>query len=98
MQKSRKRISLALCMVFLFITFASLFYIVEEADHHCTGEDCPVCAQIREAEQNLRNLGTGAVVYESTYVLPFLILLVIAAKAAFIPCTSLVEQKVRLNN
>ena len=31
----------------------------KEENHNCTGEDCPVCACIHQAEQNLKNLGTG---------------------------------------
>lgn len=38
------------------------FYIAKEENHNCTGEDCPVCACIHQAEQNLKNLGTGLAV------------------------------------
>ena len=31
-------------IIFIFVTLASLFYIVKEENHKCTGEDCPVCA------------------------------------------------------
>ena len=52
MNTKKKRVfSMAVCILFLFVTFASLFYIVKEENHHCTGEDCPICANIQQAEQ-----------------------------------------------
>lgn len=43
---TEKRIHLAawFSIIFIFVTLASLFYIVKEENHKCTGEDCPVCA------------------------------------------------------
>ncbi len=43
-----------------------------EANHHCTGEACPVCANIHQAEQTLRNLSTGTIVHAA--VNPILIM------------------------
>ena len=83
---------------FLFVTFASLFYIVEEANHHCTGEACPVCANIHQAEQTLRNLSTGTIVHAAVNPILIMCVLVIADHVLFIARTSLVSQKVRLNN
>ena len=52
MNTKKKRVfSMAVCILFIFVTFASLFYIVKEENHHCTGEDCPICANIHQAEQ-----------------------------------------------
>ena len=58
--KKHRRIPLIVCVLCIFVMFASLFYIVKEETHHCTGEDCPICACIRQAEQTLRNWGTAA--------------------------------------
>ena len=45
MNTKKKRVfSMAVCILFIFVTFASLFYIVKEENHYCTGEDCPICA------------------------------------------------------
>ena len=55
----KKTASFVICILLVFITAASLFYIIKEENHNCTGEDCPVCACIHQAEQTLRNLGTG---------------------------------------
>ena len=99
MNTKRKRIlSVTVCILFLFVTFASLFYIVEEANHHCTGEACPVCANIHQAEQTLRNLSAGTIVHAAVNPTLIMCVLAIADHVLFIARTSLVSQKVRLNN
>ena len=42
----------------LFIVLFSSFYICAEADHHCSGEDCPVCACIQICENVIRQMGS----------------------------------------
>ena len=74
---------MTVCILFLFVTFASLFYIVEEANHHCTGEACPVCANIHQAEQTLRNLSTGTIVHAA--VNPILIMCVLVVVTTIFP-------------
>ena len=96
--KRKRALSVTVCIVFLFVTFASLFYIVLEADHQCTGEDCPVCANIYQAEQTLRNLSTGTIVYTAANPIPIMFVLVMAGHVLFVSRTSLVSQKVRLND
>ncbi|MBQ7700441.1 MAG: hypothetical protein IJT49_08885 [Clostridia bacterium] len=46
MHKGRKLLSAFLALAVLCTFFASVSFIVHEADHHCTGEHCPVCAAI----------------------------------------------------
>ena len=99
MNTKKKRVfSRAVCILFLFVTFASLFYIVKEENHNCTGEDCPICANIHQAEQTLRNLGTGTIAHAVVNPMPLMFILAIAGQASVVLNTSLVSQKVRLNN
>ena len=97
-RKRQKTFSIAVCVLFLFITFASLFYIAEEENHYCTGEDCPICANIHQAEQTLRNLGAGTVIHATVNPVLFMFVLAIAGQAFVVSNTSLVSQKVRLND
>lgn len=60
--KRQKKAAILICMAFLFVMLTSFFYIAKEENHNCTGEDCPVCACIHQAGQNLKNLGTGLAV------------------------------------
>lgn len=99
MNTKKKRVfSMAVCILFLFVTFASLFYIIKEENHNCTGEDCPICANIHQAEQALRNLGASMVIHATVNPVLFMFVLAIAGQAFVVSNTSLVSQKVRLNN
>lgn len=96
--KKKKSIAAIICVLFIFVTFASLFYIVKEADHECTGEDCPICACIHQAQQTLKNLGTGTIIWPGTIFTILFTLCVFMQYVCMIFCTSLVSQKVRLND
>jgi len=96
--KKKSAFSVAICILYLFVIFASLFYIVEEVNHDCTGEDCPVCTNIQQAEQIIRNLSTGMIVHAIVNRMPIIFVLVIAGLVLLVSRTSLISQKVRLNN
>lgn len=96
--KRKCAFSIVLCILFLFVTLASLFYIVEEANHHCTGEDCPICVNIHQAEQTLRNIGNGIIAIITVIPVPALFMVLTVCQFLLVLCTSLVSQKVRLNN
>lgn len=97
MMKKRKKTATLACIIFLVVTFASLFYLIKEENHTCTGEDCPICACMQKAEQTIRNVGTGAPIFCVRFVNAT------AAVVLLIFCRislnqSLVQWKVRLNN
>jgi len=96
--KKRKIFSMAICVIFLIVTFASLFSIAKEENHNCTGEDCPICANIHQAEQTLKNLNTGVIARAIMNPLSLILVLLIMGEALFVSSTSLISQKVRLNN
>ncbi len=96
--KKQRVMSMAVGVLFLFMMFASLFYVVKEADHNCTGEDCPICATIHQAEQTLKNIGTGVVLVMMTDPTPMQTMLAALGCFLFLSSTSLVSQKVRLDN
>lgn len=96
--KKQRTHAFMICVVFLIVTLFSILFIVKEADHDCKGEDCPVCACIHQAEQTLKQLGTGIAPTTGIQpaVIPFILTLI--SVFLFVPCTSLISQKVRLNN
>lgn len=97
-RKRQKTFSIAVCVLFLFITFASLFYIAEEENHYCTGEDCPICANIHQTEQTLKNLATAMSAITIVNLMPVLFILLVMGWFLPVFHTSLVSQKVRLND
>ncbi len=87
-------IGLMLLVVMLFSTF----YIAAEADHDCTGEDCPICTCIQQCENTLHKIGNGIAV-QVAIILPVIFMLISAFLfAADFPQETLVSRKVRLNN
>ena len=96
--KKHRRIPLIVCVLCIFVMFASLFYIVKEETHHCTGEDCPICACIRQAEQTLRNWGTAASVSMGVDLVMISSVSSAAARSLYVLIATLVSQKVRLND
>ena len=96
---NRKRVIAGIMGLLLLVALLfSAFYIAAEADHHCTGEDCPICACIRQSENTLRSLGKALAVRDSAVLPACTILILTAVFVAVIQKKTLVSKKVRLNN
>ncbi len=96
----QKRIGAGLlCVIFVLAMLVSSAFIIHEAGHDCTGEDCPICQAIAINDQLLRLIGAAILVPAS---LPGI--LRIKYSRADIPGFSLpasgtlVSWKIRLNN
>ncbi len=96
----RKRIgAFLLCVGFVLILSVSTAFIIHEAGHDCTGEDCPICRNIAINIRLLRTAGLAVLVLPVFRFLPA----VYAAysqrnlHASFCPVT-LVRWKIRLND
>ena len=50
-------VSVALCAVLLAVMAFSCAIILLEHDHDCSGDDCPTCLLIHQAEENVMCLG-----------------------------------------
>lgn len=48
--------ALLMAALVLFVMTFSLFVIAAEADHDCSGEDCPICAVIAICENTIKAL------------------------------------------
>ncbi len=80
------------------IMLLSAHYIAAEADHECTGEDCPICACVQLCENTLHQLGDG-IALMAAVVLPIVLLYICAfLYAPDHPQETPVSRKVRLNN
>ncbi len=96
--KNRKKLALLVSVVFVVVTFFSLFYVTKEQNHHCVDQDCPICACMHQAEQALKTLEDGFA--ELVVSLTILIMAVglIAGEFTTLLKNSLITQKVRMNN
>ena len=84
-------------MMLIAVLFSAVFIAVESG-HDCDGEDCPICTCIHQCENTLHNLGNGLI--SSSFVIsPVVIILYTGVCALFVFAQStLVSNKVRLNN
>lgn len=61
MTKKCRMTAYVTCFALLFVMFISTAYIIKEADHDCTGENCPICHEIQICQKILNTVGTAIV-------------------------------------
>lgn len=96
--KKQRTLAFIICMAFIVTVLFSILFIVKEANHDCTGDKCPICSCIHQAEQTLKQLGTGATAKVLSVNDSFFIMTPLFFVIFLIPCASLISQKVRLND
>lgn len=101
--KSRKTsgirfLSGVMALVIVAFLLLSIIFIVHEADHDCSGGDCPVCALIMQCENNLRTVGTGDTAEAVSSVTSILIAVILMPLAAVAVVSTPISRKIRLNN
>ena len=52
--KAKRLIALSISLLLVFVMLASQFFVVFEAEHDCSGEDCPVCRFLAIVENTLK--------------------------------------------
>ena len=85
-----------LAVAVLLALLLSAFYLAAEADHDCTGDDCPVCALLHQCEHLLR--GYAAVAVAAAVLAAVLQLRAAADFACGVRRPTPVSVRVRLNN
>ena len=66
----RKRIgALLLCVGLVLVLAVSAAFVAHEADHDCSGEDCPICLIIANTIRLLRMPGLAAAALLSLFLL-----------------------------
>ena len=63
----QKQTSLFLCLLLLLAVLCSSLLVTHGIEHDCTGEDCPVCAQIVIAQHFLTMLRVAVLVLFLSY-------------------------------
>lgn len=98
MTKSKRGWAIFTAVAVLFVMLFSVFYIAMEANHHCIGDECPVCQQIVMCENAVNNLSLALVFVA---VVTAIFLLKRHIELAFISVckyATLVTLKVKLTN
>ena len=97
-KEAAKNTAVILSILMLSVMLLSAFYVTSEANHECSGENCPICAHIDQCESMLRSVGEGAAVLG---LLAFLA--VISSDASPVSCgvaalSTSITSKVRMND
>ena len=94
----RQSAAVALCGMILAVLLISMSYIVVESHHDCIGEGCPVCEMLELCQHTIQKI--GAVVFISVV---FIFASALESYKVIIyffvfENSTLVRQKVRMNN
>ncbi len=97
--KTRRIAAGMMAMMILITMLFSTFYVAAGLGHHCDDEDnCPVCATLNMCTNTLHNIGSGMITL-TTVILPAISYILIAVLGiSGIAQSTLVSQKIRLND
>ena len=84
-------------LLLLTVLFSALFPVME-ANHHCHGEDCPICSCIAMCANTLRSFGDGSILLVFAVLHVLFSVFSISFKTKDSLDQTLVSRKVRLNN
>lgn len=97
--KKQRAFTLLVCVTVLFVSLMSIIFIVKNTEHDCVGEDCPVCAEIAQAENTLKTIGIGD---SSVNAIAFIAEICLLTVCIGVICVGVhstpIALKVRLNN
>ena len=98
--KNQKRIrALLLCAAFVLMLFVSASYLVHEAGHHCSDDDCPICRTIAITAETLRAFGLLLLAFAAISTAAVCMHIWQQRNGTVIPvCSTLVSWKIRLND
>ncbi|MCD7764406.1 MAG: hypothetical protein LUI14_14725 [Lachnospiraceae bacterium] len=96
-QKNRAA-AFVIALVLLFVMCFSSFYVVKNANHHCFGEQCPICEQIAACENTLHGFSLAAAVIAAVLFVPALCTSAVKPLSVFSFSDTLVSLKVKLSN
>ncbi len=77
----------------------SIAFLVKEADHTCTGEECPICAMMEQCSHTIRLLGAGVLLgLSGTFLSAAFLWSEPKSRRNFLVYSSLVTQNIRMND
>ena len=95
---SVKRAALLICLLFCLSVALSGLYVALHADHHCSGEECTVCAELAVCVTLLGTTAVAAAIATSSTVFPRPVSQQRNRRVALCAPHSLISLKVKLSN
>ncbi|MDR1397582.1 MAG: hypothetical protein LBJ14_07605 [Desulfarculales bacterium] len=84
-------------LLFMSFFLLSPVFTISHADHDCSGEQCPVCAQINSAQQMSKQMAPAGGHFFTAVSAPAFFMSVLAM-AGTVFCLTPVTLKIRMNN
>lgn len=97
MKQRRSTLSIIAALAVLFVVLISSFFVAEETNHDCTGEDCPICYEISVCQETVRKLTVVGVVFAAILLLSVCVELPVAQSRPAV-CRTLISLKVKLSD
>lgn len=97
-QKTKGITAWIVTVVTVIVLLFSAFYLVEHAEHDCTGSECPICMVMAQCSNNLKAIGTALILASASLFLFTLTNKELHYDKIISLSNSLISQKVRMNN
>ncbi len=94
----RRKTAVFLTVLFAIVVLFSHIFTAAEADHDCSGEDCPVCQVVAAVENAFKGLSAAKVSDSSAFVLFFAAVVLVLFAADEVLRSTLITLKVKLSN
>lgn len=94
----REVIAIAMAVFLALFVFASMAFLVKEANHECCGEGCPVCAELIRCGQTVHEIGGGILLAVFAVLAAIYVLQPVLYFISDIPAVTPVSRKIRMNN
>lgn len=94
----RSVLAIVLCVCLIMVISFSYLYIFTHSNHHCTGNECPVCEQIHIAEHMIEQIKSAIINLAVLISAVFFVCHLVKMAYILVENDTLVKQKVRLNN
>ncbi len=98
MTKFKRILSLVLAIAFCFVFFCSVMFVAAESNHTCSGENCPICAQINFCKDLIRKVVYSFAGIFLALSLHFTIIKTVSNYKCFIENITLVSLNIKLSN
>jgi len=96
--KNTRILGVALCVCIAAFFVLSFAYEIKEANHDCTGNDCPICAHIQIIENTRQLLSLAVVTFRASLALLIHAITIALSHVIHFCACSPVQLKVKLNN
>lgn len=94
----KRKIALFVALGLLIVIFFSEIYIITHVHHDCSGNDCPICAQILKLEETIQNIGAAIIRAVVLFAVLYFLIESLSNINQVILFNSPIKMKVRLNN